>query len=414
MNIKALPSLKALLESEPRLSWSELGLKKGANGTPLHTLDNACRVLREHPDLAGRIWYDEYLQRMLTNWTDDGSTVEWVDMFDLRLVIWFQRCVRLYKMTTAMAREASTKVAFDNRRNEVTNWMQRLVWDGMPRLADLIPLGFGAQRNSYTQAVGRSFVCGMAARALDPGCKVDTMPVFEGAQGTGKSTALHVLVGDRWFAESFADPTSKDFFEALHGKLLVEIPELHSFTRAEVAAVKRVMSCRTDRFRAPYARKAEDHPRMGVFAGTTNHNDWNRDDTGARRFLPIACGRIDLSWIETNRAQLFAEAVHVFRVDPLWWEVSEEHAKREQEARREHDAWDHEIETWLVGRNETGVGDVLEGALRIERRDWTRSNQMRVAACLKKLGWTKSDAWRNGGHVKIWTRGKAGGNDDSF
>ena len=53
---------------------------------------------------------------------------------------------------------------------------------------------------------------------------------------------------------------------------------MDAFSRAEVTAVKRVITCRTDRFRPPYGRRVEDHPRMCVFAGTTNRDDWHRDE----------------------------------------------------------------------------------------------------------------------------------------
>ena len=39
------------------------------------------------------------------------------------------------------------------------------------------------------------------ARIFDPGCKVDTVPIFEGAQGARKSTAVKALF-DPWFSTS--------------------------------------------------------------------------------------------------------------------------------------------------------------------------------------------------------------------
>ena len=83
-----------------------------------------------------------------------------------------------------------------------------------------------------------------------------------GFSGAGKSTALQVLVGSKWFAEASESPLSKDFFQALEGKLLVEIGEMDAFSRGEVHTIKRVISCQVDRFRAPYGRRAEDRDRQ--------------------------------------------------------------------------------------------------------------------------------------------------------
>jgi predicted P-loop ATPase len=398
---------------ESLTTWSALGLALSDKGVPIANLDNAARLLERHPEVAGHFWFDEFLQRILTTWTADGEPREWTDADDVRLALWMQRKMGIGRMAVGTARDAVTAVAMAHTRNEAREWLESLTWDGHNRLQSLIVMGFGAEANDYTEAVGRCWLVSMVARVLDPGCKVDTMPVFEGMQGRGKSTALQVLVGARWFAEASESPTSKDFFQALTGKLLVEIGEMDSFSRAEVHTIKRVISCQTDRYRAPYGRRAEDHPRQGVFAGTTNKDDWNRDETGARRFWPVACSTVDLGWIREHRAQLFAEAVARYLAGESWWDVPIEDAQREQEARRDADEWEAVIDDWLVGKWETTVGDVLLGALRLEADRWDRALQMRVARCLRVLGWRKADAWRGGKTVKVWTPpgGGKGGKD---
>lgn len=396
-------------------NWATLGLELSDKGVPHPNLDNAAALLERHPDTQGRFWFDEFLQRVLSTWNIEHAPKEWSDADDVRLALWMQRRVKIGRMSVGTARDAVTAIALAHKRNECREWLESLTWDGTDRLAAMISAGFGAESNEYTAAVGRCWMVSMVARALNPGCKVDTMPVFEGDQGRGKSTALQALVGARWFAEAAESPTNKDFFQALQGKLLVEIGEMDAFSKAEVHTIKRVISCQVDRYRAPYGRRSEDHPRQGVFAGTTNKDDWNRDETGARRFWPVACTTLDLAWLATHREQLFAEAVARYQAGESWWDVPEADAKREQEARRDADEWERIVDSWLVGRWETTTGDVLSGALKIEADKWDRSLQLRAARCLKVLGWKRTTARRGNTIVKVWqapagSTGAPGGN----
>lgn len=398
--------------------WSDLGLELSDRGVPHPNLDNATRILERHPAMLGAFWFDEFLGRVLTTWDSPDEPREWSDSDDVRLALWMQRTISIGKMAVGTARDAVTAAAMQNRRNECTEWLRAQRWDGVRRLHQFIAIGFGAEQNAYTEAVGRCWLVSMVARALNPGCKVDTMPVFEGAQGARKSSGLEALVGKRWFAEAAESVMSKDFFQTLQGKLLVEIAEMDTFSRAEVAAVKRVITCKVDRYRAPYGRRAEDHPRMCVFAGTTNEDEYLRDATGARRFWPVRCGDVDTEWLTKWRGQLFAEAVKLYDAGTPWWDVPVDDARHEQEQRRVSDEWEHLIADWLGMNMETTVSEVLEGALKITPDCWDRQTQMRVASVLKAIGWRKKgDARRNGRVVKVWAcekvaTGGNGGNEN--
>ena len=51
--------------------------------------------------------------------------------------------------------------------------------------------------------------------------------------------------------------------------------------------LKAFITSKSDYFRTPYDRYAEEHPRRTVLAGTTNRENFLIDRTGNRRFLPI-------------------------------------------------------------------------------------------------------------------------------
>jgi predicted P-loop ATPase len=398
-----ITDIKPASASAITVSWATLGLACNDSGQPHANLDNFCRVLSGHPEFLGRIYYDEFRQRVCSTW-GARSEYEWTDADDSRLTLWIQRACGIRNAKTSTVAEAVSVIARQNARNPCKEWLQGLRWDGFDRLSRLLPEAFGTPDDDYHAAVGRCWLVSMVRRVLDPGCKVDTMPVFEGAQGIRKSTAMQTLCGAAWFAEAAESPTSKDFHLGLVGKMLVEIAEMDSFSKTDVDKIKQVISCRVDRYRKPYGRHSEDHPRSCVFAGTVNGDDWNRDHTGARRFWPVACARADVDWIESNREQLFAEAVaRAARGEPHW-DVPDDEAKRLQESRRASDEWETVIADWLVGQHEVRATDVLTTALNVpvERQD--KAAQMRVGKALRVLGWTRIVRRQGPILARVWVR----------
>ena len=240
----------------------------------------------------------------------------------------------------------------DGTRTRADQWLSRYL---------------GAEPSEYHAAIGRMFLIAMAARVLEPGCKADYVVILQGPQGELKSAACRVLGGE-WFSDSMPDIRSKDASQHVRGLWLIELPELSALSRGNVELWKAFITRTTERYRPFYGRRETIEPRQCLFIGTTNRDEYLQDETGNRRFWPVAVGAIKLDALKRDRAQLFAEAVHRYRAGEQWWpdkEFERSVIAPEQEARFEIDAWEAPIAEWLkcITRNRVQVCEVAREAL---------------------------------------------------
>jgi predicted P-loop ATPase len=277
-----------------------------------------------------------------------------------------------------------------------------------------------ADDSDYIPSAGRCWLISAVARIYQPGCQADNCLILEGAQGTGKSSALKILAGD-WFTDHLAALGSKDAAQQLEGAWIVELAELDSMRRSELSATKAFLTCRVDRFRAPYARTVEEHPRQMVFSGSTNESGYLKDDTGNRRFWPVRCGAIDREALIRDRDQLWAEALTLYRAGEPWWFTRSETVRAavaQQKERLETDAWEGTIHQWVVSPEQridqqghpvsymdsnadwVTTRDVLVHAIGIEEGRITKANQMVAASVITRLGWCRKMVRR--GDRRMW------------
>ncbi len=359
---------------------------------------NCQLYIEHHPSLAGMFIYNRFTDKIIvTRGLPEDTRADYprmlADADEAALTAWlnWHGIGPARGMVGDYIREVSFRHSFD----PLQDWISALRWDGKPRIDRWLTYYAAAEDTPYIRMVGRKFLVSAAARALQPGCKVDTMLVLEGRQGIGKSTLAHSLFGEEFFSDQVGDVTSKDSAERIQGVWCVEIPEMDKFSRVEANAVKSYLSHRDDRYRPAYGRNAIIRPRRCVFLGTINPDGvgYLRDSTGNRRFWPVAVESVDLAGLAADRDQIWAEAVAAYRHKEEWWLSGEEEevAKPEQDARHDEDVWEPRIAQWIEDRDPSSptvrftLGECLAG-IGVDTPRQGGTEEKRARKILRALG----------------------------
>lgn len=212
--------------------------------------------------------------------------------------------------------DAITVLSIRNAYNPVKEWLENLPpWDCIPRLDTWLGKHFQAKGDpEYLAQVFRKWIYAMVMRTYKPGADFMWMPIFEGAQGIGKSSFGRILVGKQYALDWLPNLADKDAALALQGIWAVEVGELASLSakKNDLETVKAYISRGVDKVRPHYGRKWIESPRRCVFYGTTNETNYLRDDSGNRRFKPVEVGQLNFHQLRVDREQLFAEAKFLF------------------------------------------------------------------------------------------------------
>lgn len=328
------------------VNWMQKLQCNPQTGAIKSTIDNVIIILDNDPMLKGKFALNQFAGRGeilgTLPWSKDGTRRLWSDT-DSNGLYWYLE--KAYNITGRGNIDAALDIhAATHAFNEVQNYINRLSWDGVPRLDTLFIDYLGAEDDpvGYCRAVCRKAFTAAIARAMTPGSKYDCMLILCGSQGLGKSTLLDRM-SKGWFNDSIRTFEGKEASELLQGVWLVEVAELDAFRRTDVARIKQFLSLRADRYRAAYGRNVKELPRCCVFFGTCNQMDFLQDTTGNRRFWPVDVGEqphekkvwgdltdevIDQIWAEAKIRWQMGEQLY------LTGEVEKE-AQRRQESHRE-------------------------------------------------------------------------------
>lgn len=365
----------------------------------------ALNMVEHRPFLMARPPWDrgdgKWTARPLSEW-DVGETLMWLQTEGLR-------------PKKQEARDAIKLVASYTKYNPVHDYLARLRWDGCPRLqggrweGDTVPPLSTEYLGSPPEDIFGTFVTkwhvAAVARTFRPGCKVDTMVIFESPQGKFKSSYLRKMAtidGHEYFADSLGDITNAGSVMLLQGTWIVEVAELSGFDRKDVQHIKAWLSRTTDRYVPKYEGEPREVPRNYIVAGTHNPSGhgYLKDPTGARRFWPVPITSVDLVRVERDRDQIWAEAVHLYKGGMEWWLTADEECQADELTgeRRVTEAWAGKIDEGLKGMQTVTMDSVIT-YLQIPIGQQSDLTVKRIAEHLKSVGYSqgKDRTWRRGG-----------------
>lgn len=396
LKLRAKLSASGLPAGADPATWAKL--RVGQDNRPVDSVANVAHILQDDPRWVRRLSYDVFAQEVLLDGAPLPETeavrvaTELSDSYGLETTT-----PRVIECLSAAARRSSV--------DPLADYLLGLTWDGVERAPLLAFEGWGATnvtqswQTELMEGIATRFLVSLVARGLKPGCKVDTMLVLTGPQGAYKSTVLEVLVPRReWFGRTKMDITNKDSYLLLRGRWLYEFAELSEMKRVEANTTKGWLSNEVDEYRAPYARRAESHPRRTVVVGTDNEGEFLKDPTGSRRYWPVPVASPNPSWIQEYRDQLLAEAVARYQRGEPWWFDEKSalggYVRAWSSAFAEVDPWADTVADWLrtthrqrISRFEVvTVNDIMTNALGMSVLDVSPRESQRVSRIVRYLG----------------------------
>lgn len=316
-------------------------------------------------------------------------------------------------------RDVLTMLASRREVHPLHDEVAALKWDGKKRIETELALQMGHEEYGFDARLLFRWFISAIARAMEPGCKVDTVLILKGGGGIGKTKFFEALGGSRYTGSSVT-PGDKDGLLVLRRFWIVEWGELDDMKRSRnMAATKRFLSLRRDDFRDPYGRDVASSPRHCVIVGTTNEQEIlpHDDEGGHRRFWPMEIRReLDISWVERHRDQLFAEALAVYKAglgcpacaadrdkrcgEHRWWLTKDEEEilkTRHGEYETDRHPWFNIVDSWLSWPVNEALSfvtteRVMQEVIGQKTENLTPLDAKAVAAIMKQLGWTKGRA----------------------
>ena len=189
-------------------------------------------------------------------------------------------------------------------------------WDGTPRLDDFIATLIVANPELAKKIIKTWMCSAVAAIFMESGFVSHGVLVLQGPQGVGKTGWIKQLdpIGCGAVKEgAILDPSNKDDIISALSHWIVELGELDSTFKKDIARIKSFITSAMDQVRSPYAHKSTFYQRQTVFAASVNSETYLVDETGNRRWWTVQLiGKVRFGH-GLDMQQVWAEVYHIWK-----------------------------------------------------------------------------------------------------
>jgi len=277
------------------------------------------------------VTYDVIAKKTIIDFPDWEGTPENADNAKMATIV---SLAEANNMQRSGIEDMVLAIGDENPVNPARDWINKLPWDRRDRLSEFYATL--TTREEFPEELKQVLIFKwllsiVAAAFLVRNFRARGVLTLQGAQGLGKSSWVASLVSDPDVRDRIVkldhhlDPHDKDSVLTAIAHLIVEIGELDSSFRKDVARLKGFITRDFDKIRRPYARAASEYPRRTVFAATVNDGNFLIDDTGNSRFwtLPLVAINYDHG---IDMQQVFAQLKVELDAGAQWWLTREEEA----------------------------------------------------------------------------------------
>ena len=296
-----------------------------------------------------------------------------------------------YRITERALRASIIMVAQERKVEPIKSWLKSLpAWDKEERLVwffqDILKAKVPEGCEGLIQEMSVKWFISCVARVMSPGCKMDTCLVLVGGNGMRKSTALKVLASEEWFSDSNINISHKDSYELLHqsGVWIWELAEMHALQGKTADNAKQFLTSASDRYRPSYGKMPVQRDRRTVFTASTNNYQFLSDGPERRFWCVEVMEKIDIDFIQENRNQLWAEALHWFQAGVKWWlcEDSDDLNQQYQQSFIIDDPWTVKVLECMAKNGRATTKEIMDH-LDLSPRDQHTGNSRRIGQILR-------------------------------
>jgi putative DNA primase/helicase len=219
------------------------------------------------------------------------------------------------------------ELAMQSQANPIKDFILSKPWDGKDRLEAL--LATVTTEEGYPDLLKKQLITrwllSVVAAALKPsGFHSRGVLTLQGPQGCGKTSWFSLLVPTGALREDYLkldhhmDGGSKDSIITAVSHWIVEIGELDSSFKKDIARLKGFLTNDCDKLRRPYARGGSEYPRRTVFGASVNEERYLQDSTGNSRWWTIPVVKLDYNH-DIDMQQLYAQLAVRYAEGEQWW-----------------------------------------------------------------------------------------------